>query len=215
MIVSITTSTARVVHVAPDNEPVFNHSEVMQMKGMNPEEAELIAMVKEVFPGSNVAEVQHHQPKNEEASQMALLDYDPNEVPPASDFEALPEGDHLLVITEEEIAGNKAGTGKNLVLSVQVIEGQFKDMTEKIWLAIHNPNDIAQTIARQKVEQIKAAVGKPNSLDSGDLLNIPFIGHKAKNKKGEVEYKKFSPANGAAPKTAARTPTGAKRPWEK
>jgi hypothetical protein len=52
-----------------------------------------------------------------------LRGFDANNVEPAGDFEPIPAGKYLAVITDSEMKPTKAGTGNYLQLTFQVIEG--------------------------------------------------------------------------------------------
>lgn len=226
MIVSITTSTGRIIHVAPDNEPVFNHSEVIQMEGMNPETAELIALIKEIIPGGKVAKTEHYKPKKEE-EQMALLNFNAAEEKEMGDFSPLPAADYVAAIVESEMVANSKGNGHYLKLKFEVIEGECASRTVFANLNLDNPNATAVEIARSELKSICAAVGKGNDTvnDSAELHDKPMmikvVVVPRNDKPGEFSnnIKKYAPVGGgnaaaAAPKTSAKTATGAKRPWE-
>ena len=53
-----------------------------------------------------------------------LQNFNANDVEPASDFEAIPAGKYLAVITDSEVKPNKSGTGTYLQLTFQVVEGE-------------------------------------------------------------------------------------------
>ena len=71
---------------------------------------------------------------------MANLNgFDANQVEPSNDFEPIPGGKYLAVITDSEQKPNKAGTGSYLNLTFQIIDGQFqwiKHLTANVQQAI-------------------------------------------------------------------------------
>jgi hypothetical protein len=59
---------------------------------------------------------------------------------PKSDYDPLPKGEYMAMVTESQMKITKAGTGEYLALTMQIIEGKYAD--RKIWenLNLHNPN---------------------------------------------------------------------------
>ena len=79
---------------------------------------------------------------------MANLNgFNANEVEPTTDFDPIPAGKYLAVITESESKPNKAGTGSYLQLTFQVIEGEYKNRFLWARLNLDNPNQTAVKIA--------------------------------------------------------------------
>ncbi|RIK77249.1 MAG: hypothetical protein DCC68_17685, partial [Planctomycetota bacterium] len=54
---------------------------------------------------------------------MASLNFNANEVEPASDFEPIPAGKYLAMITDSEMKPTKNGTGHYLQLTFQILDG--------------------------------------------------------------------------------------------
>ncbi|HMO94256.1 MAG TPA: DUF669 domain-containing protein, partial [Pirellulaceae bacterium] len=77
-----------------------------------------------------------------------LHGFDANQVEPTGDFEAIPAGKYLAVITESEMKPNKAGTGSLLQLTFQVIEGDYENRLLWTRLNLDHPNATAVQIAR-------------------------------------------------------------------
>jgi hypothetical protein len=101
--------------------------------------------------------------------------FDPTLVDPASDFDPLPAGKYLAVITDSEMKETKAGTGEYLNIAFEIIEGEHKG--RHIWarLNLHNPNATAVKIARAELSAICRAVGVMAPRDSVELHNLPLI----------------------------------------
>ena len=78
---------------------------------------------------------------------MATLNFNANEVEPALEFEAIPAGKYLAVITASEIKATQSGSGSYLELTFEVIEGEYR--ARKLWarLNLDNPNPVAVKIA--------------------------------------------------------------------
>jgi hypothetical protein len=147
--------------------------------------------------------------------------FDPTQVEPANDFDPVPAGKYLAVITESEMKETKAGTGEYLNLAFEIIEGDFKG--RHIWarLNLHNPNATAVKIARAELSAICRAVNVMAPRDSVDLHNLPLlitIKCKKRPDTGEVvnEVKgyapKDSPATAKPPTNGAATGTP---PWKR
>ena len=107
---------------------------------------------------------------------MANLNgFDANQVEPATDFEAIPAGKYLAVITDTEMKPTKAGTGHYLELTFQVIEGQYKNRLLWARLNLDNQNEVAVRIARGELSSICRAVGVMAPKDSLELHNLPLL----------------------------------------
>ena len=147
-----------------------------------------------------------------------LSGFNANQVEPAADFEPLPAGKYVAVITASEMKPTKAGNGSFLELVFQVTEGEFKG--RKLWsrLNLENPNALTVKIARGELSAICRAVGVMEPKDSCELHNLPLV-VSVKQKAdadGEVRnevkgYGKRETANGAKPAQAVN-PTP---PWRR
>lgn len=107
---------------------------------------------------------------------MATLQgFDANQVDPATDFEAIPAGKYLAVITDSEVKANKSGTGSYLQLAFQIIEGEYKGRFVWSRLNLDNPNATAVKIARAELSAVCRAVGIMAPNDSVELHNLPLV----------------------------------------
>ncbi|MBS0208861.1 MAG: DUF669 domain-containing protein [Planctomycetes bacterium] len=104
-----------------------------------------------------------------------LKGFDANEVEPATDFEPIPAGKYLAVITESELKPNKLGTGSYLQLTFQVIEGEFKGRFLWARLNLDHPNATAVKIARAELSAVCRAVGVTSPNDSFELHDLPLL----------------------------------------
>lgn len=104
-----------------------------------------------------------------------LRGFDANNVEPAGDFEPIPAGKYLAVITESEMKPTKAGTGNYLQLTFQVIEGPYAN--RRLWarLNLDNTNETARKIAQGELSAICRAVGVLAPNDSAELHNLPLV----------------------------------------
>lgn len=107
---------------------------------------------------------------------MANLDgFNANDVEPAADFEPIPAGKYLVVITDSEMKPTKSGSGQYLELTFQVIDGPHKN--RKLWsrLNLDNPSAQAVDIARGELSAICRAVGVMQPRDSSELHDRPLL----------------------------------------
>jgi hypothetical protein len=104
-----------------------------------------------------------------------LAGFNANEVEPTSDFDPVPAGKYVAVITESEVKMNKANTGSYLQLTFQIIEGECKNRFLWARLNLDNPNTTAVKIARAELSAICRAVGVMTPSDSVELHNLPLV----------------------------------------
>lgn len=151
-----------------------------------------------------------------------LRGFDAQSVEPSTDFDPLPAGKYLAVITESEMKPNKAGTGHYLQLTFQVIDGPFKNRLVWARLNLDNPNATAVQIARAELSAICRAVGVLAPKDSVDLHNLPLVISvkcKKRDDTGDVTNevkgyaKKEAPA--ASPTAAPNSTANGTPPWRR
>jgi len=137
---------------------------------------------------------------------------------PKSDYDPLPKGEYMAMVTESQMKVTKAGTGEYLALTMQIIEGKYAD--RKIWenLNLHNPNEVAEKIARANLKAIAEACGFAEIDDTDQLNDIPFIlvldiDRKDPTRNRVMGYKRAG--SGAAPSGLAQTSATAAKPWER
>jgi hypothetical protein len=107
---------------------------------------------------------------------MANLNgFDANRVEPTTDFDPLPAGKYLAVITESEMKPTKAGTGSYLQLTFEILDGPHKG--RKVWarLNLANSNETTVKIAQAELSAICRAVGVLAPNDSVELHNLPLV----------------------------------------
>ncbi|MEX0718361.1 MAG: DUF669 domain-containing protein [Planctomycetaceae bacterium] len=147
-----------------------------------------------------------------------LRGFDANQVEPTADFDPVPAGKYLAVITESEMKPTKAGNGHFLQLTLQIIEGEFKNRLLWARLNLDNPNATAVQIARAELSAICRAVGVLAPRDSVEMHNLPLVVHvrcKKRADTGEIvnEVKGYSPKETPPPPVTAianNTP-----PWKR
>jgi Protein of unknown function (DUF669) len=150
---------------------------------------------------------------------MATLQgFDANQVEPSTEFEPIPAGKYLAIITQSEVKANKAGTGSYLQLTFQVIDGPFKNRFLWARLNLDNPNATAVQIARAELSAVCRATGIMTPNDSVELHNLPMqitVKCKRRADTGDLQneisaYAKKGAATGQPQQAPSSTP-----PWRR
>ena len=151
---------------------------------------------------------------------MANLNgFDANNVDPATDFEPIPAGKYLAVITDSEMKPTKNGKGHYLELTFQVIDGAYKNRMLWSRLNLDNPNAQAVQIAQGELSAICRALGVMQPKDSIELHNLPLlitVKCKRREDTGDVTnevrgYAKKEATVGAPQQETTSTPPWARR----
>jgi hypothetical protein len=149
-----------------------------------------------------------------------LRGFDANQVEPTSDFEPIPAGKYLAVITDSEMKPTKAGTGSYLQLTFQVIEGPYANRLLWARLNLDNPNDTARKIAQSELSALCRAVGVLAPNDSVELHNLPLMIHvrcKKRSDTGEItnEIKGYSKKESTSVPTNNTPAAKTTPPWKR
>lgn len=96
--------------------------------------------------------------------------FDANKYEPVS-FDTIEPGEYDAIIVDSVLVPTKAGDGRILKLTYQIVKGEHKNRKVFDQLNIINPNETAQTIARGMLSSICRAVGVLNPQDSSELHN--------------------------------------------
>ena len=151
---------------------------------------------------------------------MAQLDFNANDVEPATEYEPLPAGKYLAEITASGMKQAKSGNSSYLELEFTVLDGDCRG--RKVWdrLCISHANNLTQKIARGKLSAICRAVGVMQPRDSVELHNLPLvITVKCKNRKdtGEIanELKGYAKRESAAGQPQQKPVTDNTAPWNR
>jgi hypothetical protein len=149
-----------------------------------------------------------------------LRGFDANQVEPTTDFEPIPAGNYLAVITDSEMKPNKAGTGHYLQLAFQIIEAPYQNRFLWARLNLDNPNATAVQIARAELSAICRAVGVLAPNDSVELHNLPLVIHvrcKKRSDTGEItsEVKGYSKREPPTPSASAAPAAKSTPPWKR
>ena len=147
---------------------------------------------------------------------VSLNGFNANEVEPTTDFDPVPAGKYVAVITDSEMKPTKSGTGSYLELTFQVIEGEYKNRLLWARLNLDNPNDVAVQIARGELSSICRAIGVMQPKDSVELHNLPLlvtVKCKKREDTGDITneikgYAKKEASQGEPQQAATNTP-----PW--
>lgn len=142
-------------------------------------------------------------------------DFNANDVPEDDrGFDPLPAGEYLMQVIESDIKPTKSGSGDQLVLTMEVIEGPMAN--RRMWdrLNIRNQSPVAQGIAQRALADLCLAVGIASLRNSEDLHFKPFIGRVSiKQDKtgnyGPSNAVRYKPRGGAAPAGATARPAAA------
>lgn len=148
-----------------------------------------------------------------------LGNFNANNVDPATDFEPIPAGKYLAVITDSEMKPTKSGNGHYLELTFQVIDGPCKNRLLWSRLNLDNPKAQAVQIALGELSAICRAVGVMQPKDSSELHNLPLlitVKCKKREDTGDITneirgYAKKEAADGGPQQETTSTPPWARR----
>ena len=147
-----------------------------------------------------------------------LNGFNANQVEPSTEFEAIPAGKYLAMITDSEMKATKSGSGSYLLLTFQILEGEYKGRFVWARLNLHNANATAVQIARGELSAICRAVGVMTPNDSVELHKLPLlitVKCKKRDDSGDVSnevkgFAKREAASGQPQQAATSTP-----PWRR
>ena len=152
---------------------------------------------------------------------MVSLDgFNAGNIDPTTDFELIPDGRYVAIITDSVMKPTKSGNGHYLEFTFQVIEDPFKGRLLWSRLNLVNPSAQAVEIAQAELSAVCRAVGHMQPTDSSELHDVPLVvivGHKTRNDTGEIVneirgYAKADAADGDLPlQREAKTPPWARR----
>ena len=139
---------------------------------------------------------------------MANLNgFDATTVEPVNDFDPIPAGKYLAVITASQFKENKNKTGQYLELTFQILEGDYKNRLLWARLCLSHPNQTTAKFARGYLAAICQAVGVLTPQDSAELHNLPLVINVVSEEKYNAwlaeAKKKFASAPDAGSRIAA------------
>jgi hypothetical protein len=147
-----------------------------------------------------------------------LHGFDANQVEPTTNFEPLPAGKYLAVITDSEEKPTKTGTGHYLQLTFQVVDGPYKGRNLWARLNLDNPNTKAVEIAQAELSAICRAVGVMAPTDSVELHNLPLVINvkcKKRDDTGELTNEVRGYARKETPPANNQPPADSTPPWRR
>ena len=106
---------------------------------------------------------------------MTELNFDANTVEPTGKFTPIPVDDYLAVITDSEMKDTKKGDGKYLLLTYEVMDGEFKGRKIFETLNLVNSNQTAVEIAQRALSAVCRATGVLHPKDSSELHGKPLV----------------------------------------
>ena len=141
-----------------------------------------------------------------------LNNFDANNVDPSVALDPIPAGKYIAVVTETEMKPTKAGGGKYLQLTFQIVDGDHKGRLVWARLNLENKSEMTVKIARGELSAICRAVGVMAPKDSVELHNIPLeinVGLKKRDDNGEfTNVIKGYGKKGGGGAAGARVPMG-------
>lgn len=163
---------------------------------------------------------------------MAELNFDSDSIEPTGNFEPLPLGEFLVMISASEMKPTKNGEGQYLQLTYDVIEGEYKGRKVFDRLNLVNKNEQAQEIAQRSLSAICRCVGVLHPKNSEELHDKPMVikvgirpasgefqasnvvkAYSRTDGKDLKEVTEETPKGKAAPATASGAKP--KKPWQK
>jgi hypothetical protein len=150
---------------------------------------------------------------------MANFQFNANEVPEDTrSFDPLPAGDYTMQVIDSEIKDTKSGTGQQLVLTLEVIDGPYAN--RRVWdrLNIVNQNPDAQRISERALADLCLAVGLAKITDSEMLHFKPFTGRVSisvdkSGQYGPQNRVRYKSRGGASPAPRPGPAANGSKPW--
>ena len=106
---------------------------------------------------------------------MVVLNFDADQVDPMNEFDPVPTGEYIAVITGTEEKVTRKGDGKYLEFTFQIIEGIYSNRLVWTKLNLDNPNERTVQYARATLAAICQAVSVTKPKDSSELHNLPLV----------------------------------------
>jgi len=152
---------------------------------------------------------------------MANFQFNANDVPEDTrSFDPLPAGEYTMQVIDSEIRDTKAGTGQQLVLTLEVIDGPYAN--RRVWdrLNIVNQNPDAQRISERALADLCLAIGLAKITDSEMLHFKPFTGRVTittdkSGQYGPQNRVRYKPRGGAAPAPRPAAAANSTKPWSR
>lgn len=101
--------------------------------------------------------------------------FDANTVSPQTEYEPLPAGEYVMQVIDSEWKDTKAGTGKYLELTMEIMDGDYVGRRYFDRLNLDNANVTAVEIAQKTLSSLCHATDQMVVTRSDQLHFIPFI----------------------------------------
>ena len=152
---------------------------------------------------------------------MAEINYQTNDEK-MNDFSAIPAGDYIAQIKNDEIKESKTGA-KYLALSWEILDGQYAGRIIFDNLNLWHSKQQVQAIAQGAMNAICIAAGFPNGVkDSGELhrkailLKVAVKTDKTYGDQNTIKkYSAYGNQSAPAQQSTEQPPGVKKQPWEK
>ena len=127
-------------------------------------------------------------------------------------FEPIPVGSYKVQAIESKIEDTKSGSGQMLVLSLEILEGEYANRRLFDRMNIRNDNPQAQSIAQRALADLCLQIGITQLRDTDELLFKPMtvkvgIRQDKTGQYGPQNTVRYNVATGAVP--AGKAPVGA------
>jgi len=122
-----------------------------------------------------------------------------------SSFGILPAGEYLVQITESSVGPNSKGTGVNLKLTFDVIDGEFKGRKVFDSLCIQHNSDKAQQIAQESLAKIVKSIGFTGKLEDSAALHFKPLKITVKIREASGGYNESNDVTDYKPASAAKS----------
>ena len=104
----------------------------------------------------------------------SLRGFDASKVKPFDGFDPIPAGIYRVAIIASEMKATKAGDGRVLELTFEVLDGEHQNSQVRAWLNLENPSEKAVQIGRGQLSAVCRAVNVLTPNDSVELHDIPL-----------------------------------------
>lgn len=101
--------------------------------------------------------------------------FDAANVEPTRSFSPIPAGKYRAAITGSEFKPTRAGNGRFLELTIEILSGEYQG--RRVWsrLNLENPSQQAKAIAQSELSAICRATGVMKPRQTEELHDIPMV----------------------------------------
>jgi hypothetical protein len=107
----------------------------------------------------------------------SLRGFNANDYEPKGEYKPLPSGKYEAVITNSELRENRSQTGSYLLLTFQIVTGDYTNRLVWARLNLEHPNPTVVKIAQEELAAICRALNVLQPEESTDLHDMPLIIH--------------------------------------